>query len=86
MADLGRLIAAARARWDAMTPEERDAMLKAQAASYARAEAAFGSDADEAEYRAALESGDPERIAEVKRKEAERLARATTPTGAGRGE
>lgn len=61
-----RLIAAVK-QARSMTPSEWDEMLRAQARSYARAEMAFGSDRDEAEYRAALESGDPERIAEVNR-------------------
>lgn len=74
MSDLDKLRADAAAKWRAMTPEQRVAMIHQQARSYARAEAAFGSDADEAEYRAAIESGDPARIAEVKRREAERVA------------
>jgi hypothetical protein len=83
MSRLDELFAEARAYWEAMTPGERAAMVEAQAASYARAEAAFGSDADEAEYRAALESGDAERLAEVKRKQDERLRRLDATREAG---
>lgn len=67
------LLAEAKARVDAMSPEERAAMLARQRESFVRAEIGFGSDADEAEYRAALESGDPAEIDRVKRKEEARL-------------
>lgn len=72
--ELTEAIRKARARFDAMTPAERQEMSRRQAASWGRAEAAFGSDADEAEYADALASKDPGRIAEVKRKEAARVA------------
>tara|TARA_R110000850_G_scaffold138657_1_gene259711 strand:+ start:168 stop:434 length:267 start_codon:yes stop_codon:yes gene_type:complete len=39
--------------------------LKAQRRSYLRAEAGFGSDADEAAYRQALSDGDTAKIAEL---------------------
>jgi hypothetical protein len=71
---LRALIEKAQEAVAAMTPEQRAAMWEAQKQSFIRAEMAFGSDADEAEYAAAIHSGDPERIAEVKRKESERLA------------
>jgi predicted Fe-S protein YdhL (DUF1289 family) len=48
------LLAKAKARWDAMTPEEQEAMLRAQRESWARGEMAIGNDADEAAYRAKL--------------------------------
>lgn len=67
------LIAESKARVDAMSPEERAAMLARQRESFSRAEMGFGSDADRAEYRAALESGDPAEIDRVKQKEAARL-------------
>jgi hypothetical protein len=72
--ELTRAIQKARARFEAMTPAEKAEMSRRQARSWGRAEAAFGSDADEAEYAAAMASGDPDRIAEVKRKEEQRLA------------
>ena len=56
--DLEALIAKARAEFDALTPEEKRAHQEAQKRSYLRAEAAFGSDADEAAYRAALAAND----------------------------
>jgi hypothetical protein len=62
-------------RYDAMTPEAKRDMARQQCEGWGRAEAGFGSDADEAEYAAALRSGDPEAIALVKQKEAERVAR-----------
>lgn len=70
---LADLIEKARARQAAMTPEQRAEEAEAQRRSYCRAEAAFGSDADEAEFAAAIRSGDAGRIAEAKRKEAARL-------------
>ncbi len=72
--ELHRSIQKARDLFEAMSPAERQEMSRRQAASWGRAEAAFGSDADEAEYAAALASGDPDRIADVRRKEAARLA------------
>jgi hypothetical protein len=71
---LSELVALARKAWDAMTPEQRQKMMADQRRSYARAEAGFGSDADEAEYAAALLSGDPERLAAAKAAEDARLA------------
>ena len=49
--ELDRLIAWSKAHVEAMTPEEREEMFAAQAASWVRAEMAFGSDADERAYR-----------------------------------
>lgn len=57
--ELKELMAKVKARWAAMTPAEQEAELAAQRASYVRAEMAFGSDADEAEYRRRLFAGDP---------------------------
>lgn len=68
------LIAKSKADLAAMTPEDRAAMYAAQRESYLRAEAAFGSDADEAEYRAAMLSGDAERIARAEAAAAARVA------------
>lgn len=53
------LLRKARERYDRMTPAEREAMWRAQKASFARAELVFGSDADEAEYRHRMELGLP---------------------------
>ena len=63
-------LAAAKTR--AMTPAERSAMIRAQAASFARAEAGFGSDADEAAWREAHRTGDTKTL---KLLEAEAAAR-----------
>jgi len=51
--ELKALIERSRALVAAMTPEEFEAMLREQAKSYARAEMAFGSDADERAWREA---------------------------------
>ncbi len=58
-----------------MTPAERARMMKQQRRSWARAEAGFGSDADEAAYRAALEAGDAATISRLNA-EAEARVRA----------
>lgn len=71
---LAKLVADARARYEAMTPAEKERMYREQRRSYCRAEAGFGSDKDEAAMRAAIESGDPECIAEEQFNEALRLA------------
>ena len=62
---LGGLIAKSADDYNAMTPEQRAEMHSAQAASWARAEAGFGSDADEAEYRDAFRRGDGEALARL---------------------
>ena len=54
--------------------DEKQQIHRDQRESFARAEAAFGSDADEAEHRAAWVSGDPARIAKSAEAEAARLA------------
>lgn len=58
MSDLDSLIAQSIARVNAMSPAERDDMLRRQARSFALAEAGFGSDADESAYRKAHAEGD----------------------------
>lgn len=73
-ADLTELIAKARAAYDAMTPTQRRAMDLEQRRSYCRAEAGFGSDRDEAEYAAAMASGDTTRIAACEAKSQARMA------------
>lgn len=73
-----RLVSETKQRISEMTPEQREAMLKAQRESYVVAEMGFGSDKDEAEYRDAVLSGDADRIAACERAAQERmnLARA----------
>ena len=63
MTNLSDLIAQSVATVKTMTPAERKAMLAEQARGYAIAEAGMGSDAQEAEYAAALRSGDAAAIA-----------------------
>jgi hypothetical protein len=75
MTDLEKLIADARAKVDAMTPQELRAMLEQQARSVARAEAAFGSDADEAAYSAAYMAGDQAAIDRLNAEGEARVAR-----------
>ena len=70
---LKSLIDAAVARYEAMSPTEKEAMHRAQMASYIRAEAGFGTDAEEAEMAAALKSGDAARIADAKGREEVRV-------------
>ena len=70
--ELQRAIDRARARVDAMSPAEKAAMYEAQKRSFMRAEASFGSDADEAAYRRAIAHGDEAKIARL---EAEAAAR-----------
>lgn len=48
------LLLNAKARVDAMTPEERKAMYTAQRASWVKGELGMGNDADEARYRKLL--------------------------------
>lgn len=55
-----------------MTPERRQEMYRAQRRSFMRAEASFGSDADEAAYRRACAHGDE---ADIARLESEASAR-----------
>lgn len=56
--ELEKLLAAARARWDALTPEQRREADRRQRRGYIMAEAAMGSDADEAAYRIAYNKQD----------------------------
>ena len=57
-ASLLKLIKEAEARYEAMTPEEKASMWEAQRQSFVRGQMAFGSDADEAEYRRRMEAGE----------------------------
>lgn len=72
MADLQQMLTDAVERFKTMTHAERAAMYRAQRLSFMRAEASFGSDADEAAYRRAIAHGDE---AEIARLEAEASAR-----------
>lgn len=74
--DLEAALQAAAARVAAMTPAERAAMLAAQRRSALLAEAAFGSDRDEAAYRDALARGDTETLARLKAEAETRVAAA----------
>lgn len=74
--ELAKLIEDAKRRWSAMAPQKRAEMHEAQRRSYITAEAGFGSDEEEAEYAAAIASGDPARIAAVKAAEEVRMAAA----------
>lgn len=73
--DIDDLLKRAFAHVAAMTPEERSAMYEAQRESWCRAELGFGTDADEAEYRAALARGDEETMIRLEREARERIAR-----------
>lgn len=75
MSELQALIAQSKASYAAMSPAEKQQMHRDQRESFARAEAAFGNDDEEAEHRAAWASGDPARIAKSAEAEAVRLAR-----------
>lgn len=79
---LETLIAMARAQWEAMTPAERRAMIDEQGWGWVRAEAAFGSDADEAAYRAAVAAGDTEMVAKLEAEAEARVAAVERPNGA----
>lgn len=70
----------------AMTPEQLREMHRQQAESFARAEAGFGSDADEAAYAAALRDGDQEALTRLEAESQERIRRVTEAMkrGAGR--
>jgi len=62
---LEELFTKAADTYKAMTPEQRAEMHRAQSASWARSEAGFGSDADEAAYRDAFRRGDGEALARL---------------------
>lgn len=56
--ELEELLAKSKAMVEAMSPAEYAAMIQRQRESYVRAEMAFGSDADEAEYRRRMQAGE----------------------------
>jgi hypothetical protein len=60
--DLLALLEKAQAKYDAMTPEQRREMWRAQRRSFIRGEAGMGGDADEAAYRIALQANDAEAL------------------------
>ncbi len=64
----------ANALYNAMTPAEQARMRQRQRRSFVRAEIGFGSDADEAAYRAALARGDTEEMARLDAESKERIA------------
>lgn len=72
---ISALIERAKAAWAAMSPAERGAMVEPQRQSFARAEAGFGSDADEAAYERALRMGDKETIGRLDAEARARVAR-----------
>lgn len=76
--DLKPLLREAVARVAAMSPAERAEMYAAQRHSVAIAEAGFGSDADEAAYRAAFEAGDAAEMNRLLAEGEERAHRAAT--------
>jgi glutamyl/glutaminyl-tRNA synthetase len=74
--ELKKLIEDGRAFVDSLSPDEKREMIRKQAESFVRAEAGFGSDADEAEYAKALRDGDTEKLARLNAESAERVLRA----------
>lgn len=70
---LEELLEYAKNYWNEMAPEEQKEMLKAQRQSFVRAEMGFGSDADEAAYRKALEEEDDEALERLNEEANERM-------------
>lgn len=70
--ELTELLARARATVDAMTPDQRAEMYRQQRESWVVGEAGFGSDADEAAYRAAVQAGHAGAIAKLNEEAEER--------------
>jgi hypothetical protein len=62
MENLEELLKKASARWEQMSPEEKEKMLREQRRNYVLAEAEFGSDADEAAFAKALADDDKTEI------------------------
>ncbi len=71
-----RALDQAAAKVNALTPVERAEMARQQRRSWVLAEAAFGSDADEAAYRRALDSGDRIELERLDREADQRRERA----------
>lgn len=74
--DLISLLHEAQARYEAMTPEQRAAMHKAQRRSYVIGEMGMGSDEDEAAFRAALEANDHPALARLSAEAEARMEQA----------
>lgn len=74
--NLDRLLAQSKEAVAAMTPEQREAMFRAQRRSYVIGEIGMGSDGDEIAYRAAVAAGDQETVKRIDAEAAERMARA----------
>ena len=66
MTNLSEALKAAAERVRQMTPQERAEMYRAQRRSFMRAEASFGTDADERAYSRAVAHGDEKEIARLK--------------------
>lgn len=73
---LSALIEKAVEKFNKMSPEQKEEMLREQRRSFVRAEAAFGSDQDEAEYAAALQAGDREKMKQLDAEAQERVRAA----------
>lgn len=74
MANLDQMLAEAVEAVKRMTPEERGEMYRAQRRSFMRAEASFGSDADEAAYSRAVAHGDEKEVARLEAEASARVA------------
>lgn len=70
---LMRLLTASSEAARKLPSAERAALLAQQARSFARAEAGFGSDRDEAEYRRAIDNNDTETLARLDEEAAARV-------------
>lgn len=73
---LEEMLEHARTAWDQMSDEEKRHMQQEQRKSFVRAEAGFGSDADEAAYREAYEAGDMDAIKRLEEESQARIAEA----------
>jgi len=72
---LDQLFQEAKEIWNTMSPQRKGEMRREQRRSFLRAEAALGSDVDEAEYRSAIARGDQKRLAELDAEAQERVKR-----------
>ena len=76
--ELAKAIREAVERYERMSPAEKAEMWKAQKRSFVIGDAGFGSDRDEAEYRAAFDAGDTEEMARLDAESEKRMADART--------
>jgi hypothetical protein len=74
--ELVELVRKAMAKFDALPPQVQAELRRKQRTSFVLAEAGFGSDKDEADYRAAVLANDAKRVAELESKARQRVARA----------